>query len=303
MFCCEQRGRGRKGRERRSQADGRNKWRQSVEQVRGSYKLSTARQPKSSSQSITFSPPLLSVSLILLSFFIPAGVLKACLKWLLQGFMERDQCEEDLVICFAAKWMNSKGVYKVLSGMLLVWQASNVQMTVCRLILLGARSTSHRKMAALIAAILGILVHFRTTMLSQQKQPSAGVVCEPGPVQGFFLFLLPTVTRWRGRFLGSCKAPRDKFDSNRYYINKDKFNLVWNPGRDQVFHLVCQTKELKLGSLKLSQVSWSKKSVHISWFPSLHPLRKLLHALSAALTCLRSSLHCKPCRSPPLHQI
>lgn len=70
MFCCEQRGMRRKRRERRSQADGRNKWRQSVEEVRGSDKLSTARQPKSLSQSITFFPPLLSVCLIDF-FFIP----------------------------------------------------------------------------------------------------------------------------------------------------------------------------------------------------------------------------------------
>lgn len=48
----------------------------SVEEVRGSDKLSTARQPKYLSQSITFSPPLLSVCLIDF-FFILAGVLKA----------------------------------------------------------------------------------------------------------------------------------------------------------------------------------------------------------------------------------
>lgn len=69
MFCCEQRGMRRKRRERRSQADGRNKWRQSVEEVRGSDKLSTARQPKSLSQSITFFPPLLSVCLIDFFFY------------------------------------------------------------------------------------------------------------------------------------------------------------------------------------------------------------------------------------------
>lgn len=92
-------------------------------------------------------------------------------------------------------------------------------------------------------------------MLSQQKQPSAGVVCEPGPVQGFFLFFLTTVTLWGGgQFLG-CKAPREKFDCNKYYMNKDTFNFIRSPGRDQVFHLFCHTKELKLGLMKLSQVS------------------------------------------------
>lgn len=39
--------------------DGETEW-----EIRGSDKLSTARQPKSSSQSITFSLPLLSVCLI-----------------------------------------------------------------------------------------------------------------------------------------------------------------------------------------------------------------------------------------------
>lgn len=60
----------------------------SVEEVRGSDKLSTARQPKSLSQSITFSPPLLSVCLIDFFFFILAGVLKAWLKWLLRDFLD-----------------------------------------------------------------------------------------------------------------------------------------------------------------------------------------------------------------------
>lgn len=69
----------------------------SVEEVRGSDKLSTARQPKSLSQSITFSPPLLSVCLIDF-FFHSCRCPESLTEMTTQGFFGV-MCEEDLVIC------------------------------------------------------------------------------------------------------------------------------------------------------------------------------------------------------------
>lgn len=52
---------------------------------------------------------------------------------------------------------------------------------------------------------------------------------DPGPVQGFFLlkgsFSLPLLLVG-GLALGFCKAPRDIFECNKCYINKDELKLI-----------------------------------------------------------------------------
>lgn len=158
MFCCKQRGRRREGRERWSQADGRNKWRQSVEEVRGSDKLSTARRPKPSSQSIIFSPPLLSVCLIDFFSFLPVSWKPDSNDY--SGFFWSEITVRKTwwFVSLPNGW-TVKASQKFYPEMPLFRQASNIQMIVCRLILLGARSKSYRKMAARIAAVLGVLIH------------------------------------------------------------------------------------------------------------------------------------------------
>lgn len=66
------------------------------------------------------------------------------------------------------------------------------------------------------------------TLFTSNTSDHRPVQDDPGPVHGFFplkgSFFLPLLLVG-GLALGFCKAPRDNFDCNKCYINKDELKL------------------------------------------------------------------------------